>query len=169
MAVSSLRYRPNAPPPEESSLGYVIFSGSPFEFHHWEYRTTLKKEAAREADMAQVAASIVENLRGTVAQVAMEIPMAEMLARDGSGIMRLIDSVREHIFPIVQQEAKELYKEGHRTRDGVLTRQNNEPMQNYILDGGIFYSGWTRPYNSRPHISVICCWMPRTSQTCRGS
>ena len=32
MAVSSLRYRPNAPAPEENKHGYVVFENKPTEY-----------------------------------------------------------------------------------------------------------------------------------------
>ena len=42
MAIASLRYRPNAAPPEESKAGYVVFSGDAHEYHYWRFRTDLK-------------------------------------------------------------------------------------------------------------------------------
>ena len=44
MAVSSLRYRPNASQVEESKAGYVVFSGDAHEYHYWHVRTMLKLE-----------------------------------------------------------------------------------------------------------------------------
>ena len=43
------------------------------------------------------------------------------------------ENMRKHMFPVAQREAKELYREGHKTRDGVFTRQSGESMQSYIL------------------------------------
>jgi hypothetical protein len=38
-----------------------------------------------------------------------------------------------HIFPVARHESKELYREGHKMREGVFVRQNGESMQAYIL------------------------------------
>ena len=73
MAVSSLRYRPNAPLPEESKFGYVIFDGKPEDYHHWFFRTELKMKTAKDSDLPNVAQQIIENLKGHALQVAIEI------------------------------------------------------------------------------------------------
>ena len=73
MAVSSLRYRPNAPPPQESKQGYVIFDGKATEYHHWLFRTQLKIKTAKRNDGAQVIQNVVENLRGEIMQAAVQI------------------------------------------------------------------------------------------------
>ena len=73
MAVSSLRYRPNAPPPQESKLVYVMFDGNATEYHHWFFRTQLKIKTAKRDDVAHVIQNVVENLRGEATQKAVQI------------------------------------------------------------------------------------------------
>ena len=133
MAVSSLRYRPNAPPPQESKLGYVMFDGKATEYHHWLFRTQLKIQTAKKDDIANVITNVVENLRGEAMQVAVQIGIDTLISPDGYGGRMLLEEMRKHIFPVAQHEAKALYKEGHNVKDGALTRQNGESMQNYIL------------------------------------
>ncbi len=78
MAVSSLRYRPGAPPPDESKFGYVVFDGKPTEYRRWIFRiqlklSTVKKDEEGKSDVQQVILNVVEKLRGEALQVAMEI------------------------------------------------------------------------------------------------
>ena len=122
MAVSSLRYRPNAPPPEENKHGYVVFDGKATEYHQWLFRTQLKIKTAKRADAANVIQNVVENLRGEALQVAIEIGIDALVATDGAGGDLLLEEMRKHIFPVAQHEAKALYKEGHNVKGGVLTR-----------------------------------------------
>ena len=133
MAVSSLRYRPHAQPPEESKFGYVKFSGLSTEYHHWLFRTQLKLKMSKTEDIPQVVMHTVENLRGEALQVAVEIGIDELIKTDGSGGEKLLLAMQRHIFPVAQHEAKELYREGHTTKDGSLARQQGEPMQSNIL------------------------------------
>ena len=120
MAVSTLRYRPGAPPPEENKFGYVVFDGRATEYHNWLFRTELKLKTAKPDDegkegknIQNVVQNVVENLRGEALSVAMEIGIEELIKPDGSGGKKLIEAMAKHIFPIAQYEAKELYKEGH--------------------------------------------------------
>ena len=133
MAVSSLKYRPGAAPPEENKHGYVVFSGDPKDYHHWVFRTRLKAKTCKHDEFAKMATQVVENLRGEALQVAVEIGIDALTESDGTGIDTLMNKMSRHIFPIAQHEAKELYREGHKTRDGLLTRQGGESMQSYIL------------------------------------
>ena len=73
MAISSLRYRPGAHPPEESKHGYVVFNGDPKDYHHWLFRTRLKIKTCKQDEFPRVAQNVVENLRGEALQVAIEI------------------------------------------------------------------------------------------------
>ena len=52
---------------------------------------------------------------------------------DTEQLRALMKAMVEHIFPVARHEAKALYKEGHKTHEGVFTRQNGESMQSYIL------------------------------------
>ena len=126
MAVSSLKFRAGEHATEDKH-GYIQYSGAPHEFHHWKFRTELKMmSAGDEKDRTKTVARIVENLRGEALTVAMDVGL-DALTADG-GITTLIDRVREHIFPIRRDEAKALYREGHKV-PGVFSRQPGETMQ----------------------------------------
>ena len=68
-----MRYRPNATVPDETKGGYVIYSGSAYEFHHWQFRTELKMSVSKEEDVPKTASSIVEFLRGEALSIAMTV------------------------------------------------------------------------------------------------
>ena len=91
MAVASLQYRPSAPAPEESKFGYVVFGGAATEYHHWVFRTTLKRQTAKKEDTKMVALGIVENLRHSALSVAKSIGVTTLCQEDGSGLDELMD------------------------------------------------------------------------------
>ena len=94
MAVSSLRYRPNAGSVDESKSGFVIFDGTPHQYHYWYFRTKLKiasvptttEESKPEAIAFAIdkrkdcIRQIVENLKGEALNVAMEVGIEELYA-----------------------------------------------------------------------------------------
>ena len=129
MAVSSLRYRPNFNTPEESKFGFIVFSGEPHEYH---FRSELKLMTTSKEDFQKTMTNIIENLRGDALNVAMEVGVEHLLDPD-TGCKKLFDSMLAHIFPIARHESKALYREGHKTREGVFVRQPSESMQSFIL------------------------------------
>ena len=80
MAAASLRYRPAAATAEESKSGYIVFDGSPQEFHHEAFRTNLKFDTPNEADMPRTMREVIENLRGDALSATIEIGTTELLA-----------------------------------------------------------------------------------------
>ena len=140
MAVASLRYRPNAPPIEESKFGYVIFNGAAHEYHYWWFKTQLKTELIstvgddkekQAIKRKEIMVQVIENLRGDAFSVAMELGIAELCGPEG--YTKLNEAILKHIFPVARHESKQLYKEGHKVREGVFVRQGCESMQSYIL------------------------------------
>ena len=99
MAVSSLRYRPNAPPPQESKLGYVIFDGKATEYHHWLFRTQLKIKTAKRDDIPNVIQNVVENLRDEAMQVAAQIGIDALISPDGYGGELLLEGDEKAYIP----------------------------------------------------------------------
>ena len=132
MAVASLRYRPNSAAPEENKFGYIVFSGDAVDYYSWLFRTELKFKVTKDEEFSKTMTNVIENLRGDALSVAMEIGMDELLKPD-TGAKKLFDAILEHVFPIARHESKALYKEGHKTREGVFVRQPSESMQSYIL------------------------------------
>ena len=153
MAVASLRYRPNASPVEESKAGYVVFSGEAHEYHYWHFRIQLKLELIPAlpdgngqvdegfydpdsyetvvTKRREVMRQVVENLRGDALNVAMEIGITRLYGDDGPKLLQ--EAMLSYIFPVARHESKQLYKEGHKVREGVFVRQTGKSMQSYIL------------------------------------
>ena len=71
---------------------------------------------------------IVEGLRGEAALVAMHLGMEELLRQDG--METLVNSMRAHVSPKAQAEAKYLYRIGHQMKC-LLSRQQGGPMASY--------------------------------------
>jgi len=114
MAISSLRYaghgRGN---PETTQKGEVIFRGSATEFHDWEFRTMLRYKSTDDKDIPKTVARIVDALRGDAFQIAQDIGIDALSKEDG--IPKLIQAIKDMVFPTRALEAKELYAQGHRT------------------------------------------------------
>ena len=47
-----------------------------------------------------------------------------------SGIERLLDAMREHVFPLTTHEARELFRQ-YTKQSGALSRQSGESMTQY--------------------------------------
>ena len=68
MVVASLRYRLNAPAPEEDKRGFVVYDGNPSDYHHWVFKTDIQMLSIAEDDkdkaskVREVARTIVNNL-----------------------------------------------------------------------------------------------------------
>ena len=90
----------------------------------------MRFRASKTDDLPKTTNSIIESLRGEVAQVAMNLGEDDLIKPDG--IEQLVKAMRAHVFPQARAEAKELYKMGHKTH-GILARQHNESMSNYII------------------------------------
>ena len=107
MAVASLRYRPHGQPPEENKHGYVIYSGTAVVYHHWRFRTELKVVCVRDRDEYQnIAQQVVESLRGDPLQAAVDIGIATLTSQANGGIKKLMDTVRDQVFPSRRKKPK---------------------------------------------------------------
>jgi len=73
---------------------------------------------------------VTEVLRGDALQVAMDIREEDLLKE--TGVDTLIEKMRDSVFPMVEEEAPDLYREGHKSH-GILTRQHGESMHGYII------------------------------------
>ena len=130
--MSSLRFRPNASVPTETKSGFFIYDGSAAEFHHWQFRTQIKVRSTKPDDMPRTISSIIEGLRGDALQVAIDLEADTLLNTDGSGVTKLIEDIRDYVFPQREDEAKALYREGHKVGPNSLSRQPSESMTSYI-------------------------------------
>ena len=131
-AIKSLAYRPYERSPEETKQGFVYYNGNSQDWHFWNFKTMLKMKTTSVDQFPEAVSRLVESLRGDALTIAMEIGVDTLIKEDRTGIYALITKMREHVFPILKDEVKTLYKEGHRESGGVLSRQRGEPMKNYI-------------------------------------
>ena len=70
---------------------------------------------------------VVENLRGDALNVAIDVGIQKLIVPDGGE--QLNKAMLKHISPVARHEAKHLYKEDHKTKEGVFVRQTGESMQ----------------------------------------
>ena len=75
---------------------------------------------------------LVESLRGDALQIAVDIGVEALTKEDRSGLKSLTEKITSHVFPIMKDEVKALYKEGQREGGGILSRQRGEPMKHYL-------------------------------------
>jgi hypothetical protein len=132
---------------QETKQGSYIYSGEAGKFHEWEFRTRLRSRGKRGDFYVDAVSRITEGLRGDAFIVAQEVGL-ENLWHEGraavegdlewnaeeripSGIERLVDAMREHVFPLTTHEARELFRQ-YTKQSGALSRQSGESMTQYV-------------------------------------
>ena len=63
--------------------------------------------------------------------VAMRIGNTVLLAEDGSGADRLMKDIKESVFPLMKEEADDVYREFHKDGGGILSRQEGESVMEF--------------------------------------
>ena len=122
------------------SSGVTPFDGNAAHFYQWEFKTLMKAQqlqdpAAEDATAgtkernAKVVDGIISGLTHDALTTAMDIGVERLNAV--GGITHLVEQMKTMVFPTKKLEAKELYAQGH-NRGGVLARQHNESMLQYI-------------------------------------
>ena len=82
---------------------------------------------------------MLDALSGEALRLATTIKVEHLLALDLSGIDQLKDKIKAWIFPVIKDEVKLLWNEGRRESGGVLSRQVEEPMNNYVERRRMWY------------------------------
>jgi hypothetical protein len=132
---------------QETKQGSYIYSGEAGNFHEWEFRTKLRSRGKRGDHYVDAVSRITEGLRGDAFIVAQEVGLEslwqeEVAAVEGdletsvedrvpSGIERLVEAMREHVFPLTTHEARELFRQ-YTKQSGALSRQSGESMTQYV-------------------------------------
>ena len=130
MAVNSLRYAPNNDVEVEfKKQGFMIYNGSVADFHEWEFRLQARYQATKQDERSELGSKVLESLRGDAFPIAEELGMSVLKQPDAA--VQLIEAVRNHVFPMKELEAKELYKMGT-SSSGILSCQTGETMTSYI-------------------------------------
>ena len=122
-SIKAFAYRHFDRIPEENKAGFVYYHGNPQDYHFWKLKTELRDATAKAEDFAGMVTRLVESLRGDALQIAVDIGVPALCKEDRSGLKLLMDKVTHHVFPIMKDEVKALYKEGQRTCGGTLPRQ----------------------------------------------
>ena len=130
MALHSLKYDSHYAV-DETKAGVFIYDGTASRFHEWEFRVGSRWESTKKEDCPKQMNSVIESLRGDAALLAMDLGKDILMKEDGTGLKKLVEAIRGHVFPQARAEAKELYKSGHKTQ-GVLSRQPHEPIVSYV-------------------------------------
>ena len=128
MSLATLRYERAAPKTNESKQGIPIFDGTPSGFYEWEFRSMTRYHATEEEDRRKLASKLCEGLTGESLKVAMSLGIDKLAQKDG--VLKLVEALRLHMFPMATAEARELFKAGQ--RPGILSRQAGEPFISYI-------------------------------------
>ena len=119
MAATSLFYSNRRE--QETDLtkaGFLIYDGSVKDFHEWEFRSLTRLRA--EDERWQLGAKFLDSLRGEAYTLAEDVGAQALVQPDA--IEKIMELVRDHIFPLTDQEAKELYRMGTAI-GGSLSRQ----------------------------------------------
>ena len=82
---------------------------------------------------------MLDALSGEALRIATSIPADELLEEDLSGIEKLKERIKTFIFPVIKDEVKTLWREGQRESGGVLSRQKDEAMTNYVERRRMWY------------------------------
>ncbi len=102
----------------------MVYSGMAAEFCEAEFRTMLHMStAATPEDKALAMITTVDALRGEAMDVAMTMGLSEFASQKGHE--KLIEGLRQRIFPHAQAEARELLARGM-YNNGTLARGNGD-------------------------------------------
>ena len=84
-----------------------------------------------EKKYTETVTSIIEALRGDALAVAMGIGIPTLLTEGPKGTDKLLADMKHNVFPMADQESKDLYQEGRKIGNNVLSRQEGEGMAAY--------------------------------------
>ena len=130
MASGSRAYRHQADLEADlTKFGFLVYGGTIRDFHEWEFRAMTRWTRTKEAERKELASKFLDSLRGD-AYIAAEDLGAEVLGSQDN-IPKIIEKVRSNLFPLQEQESKELYRLGTQI-GGMLSRQAGEPMTSYL-------------------------------------
>ena len=80
-------------------------------------------------ERSELASKFLDSLRSEAYIIAEDLGTDILFSNDN--IPKVVEAVRERLFPLAEQESKELYRLGTQVGD-VLSRQAGEPMVSYI-------------------------------------
>ena len=123
------RQRASDGQPNETKSGVYIYNGNPGDYHEWEFRTQARHAGTKDDDKPYIGPRVLEGLRDDAYLVAKDFGL-ESLAR-ADGVLKLIEKMKAHVFPSMEDEAQLLYHHGQK-EGGMLSRQSGESMFAYV-------------------------------------
>ena len=92
----------------------MYYAGTPQDYHFWKFKTELRSATTKDDEFANMMAKLIESLRGDALQIAVDIGVEALTKSDRSGLKTLHERITKHVFPIMKDEVKALYKEAQR-------------------------------------------------------
>ena len=130
MASGSLAYRPHQDLDTDlTKFGFLVYAGTVRDFHEWEFRAMTRWKQTKVDERSELASKFLDSLRSEAYIIAEDLGTDILFSNDN--IPKVVEAVRERLFPLAEQESKELYRLGTQV-GGVLSRQAGEPMVSYI-------------------------------------
>ncbi|CAE7728714.1 RE1 [Symbiodinium sp. CCMP2592] len=130
MASGSLAYRPHQDLDTDlTKFGFLVYAGTVRDFHEWEFRAMTRWKQTKVEERSDLASKFLDSLRSEAYIVAEDLGTDVLFS--SQNIPKVIEAVRERLFPLAEQETKELYRLGTQV-GGTLSRQPGEPMISYI-------------------------------------
>ncbi|OLQ03412.1 Copia protein [Symbiodinium microadriaticum] len=130
MASGSLAYRPHQDLDTDlTKFGFLVYAGTIRDFHEWEFRAMTRWKQTKVGERSELASKFLDSLRSEAYIIAEDLGTDILFSNDN--IPKVVEAVRERLFPLAEQESKELYRLGTQV-GGILSRQAGEPMVSYI-------------------------------------
>ena len=130
MASGSLAYRPHQDLDTDlTKFGFLVYAGTVRDLHEWEFRAMTRWKQTKVEERSDLASKFLDSLRSEAYIIAEDLGTEILFSTDN--IPKVIEAVRERLFPLAEQETKQLYRLGTQV-GGMLSRQPGEPMISYI-------------------------------------
>ena len=130
MASGSLAQRPHQDLDTDlTKFGFLVYAGTIRDFHEWEFRAMTRWKQTKVGERSELASKFLDSLRSEAYIIAEDLGTDILFSNDN--IPKVVEAVRERLFPLAEQESKELYRLGTQV-GGMLSRQAGEPMVSYI-------------------------------------
>ncbi|CAE7201998.1 GIP [Symbiodinium sp. CCMP2592] len=107
MASGSLAYRPHQDLDTDlTKFGFLVYAGTVRDFHEWEFRAMTRWKQTKVEDRSDLASKFLDSLRSEAYIVAEDLGTDVLFS--SQNIPKVIEAVRERLFPLAEQETKEL-------------------------------------------------------------
>ena len=112
-----------------TKFGFLVYAGDVRNFHEWEFCAMTRWNQTKDDEKKDLASKFLDSLRGEAYIAAEDLGTEILFSKDN--IPKVIEAVRKNLFPLVEQESKELYRLGTQI-GGILSRQAGESMTSYL-------------------------------------